>query len=202
MISISKMEAKHLNEVVKLHRRLLPGFLSYLGSPAIHFFYSTALSIKGSFGWVGTINGKLAGFAFGSLCGSSIYRKVFIRKPLLGTLIIFLSIFHNIFWVIKTVRCFLNFRSKQYQWDQPELIFIGVDVPFQGVGLGKLLVRKVCEDLAQRGITSFQLSMDSHNEKTQRFYQSLGAKFLCSYNEGGMDRQRYIFYLQPQHTKI
>jgi len=193
------MVRRDVPEVARLHYRLLPGLLTDLGPGVISYFYKTALEIPGTHGWVAADEQqRVVGFAFASERGADLYGQIFRRRPVQGIGCLAAGFFLKPVAFVRTAWWFLKGRPADLDFEAPELIYLAVDPAGRGGGSAAHLVKQAYESFRDKGSARLQLSVADDNVPVQRFFETLGAECVGTYEEGGIRRKRYAFRYENQ----
>lgn len=186
---IEKLEQRDIDQLVRLYRRELPGFLSDLGDDFLKRFYQASLSIPKMYTIVEKQNEQIIGFATFVTSVKELYFRT-ISQDILGFAWIFLRYF--ITHIDKTIKVLQAFTYPGFREDIPELLTIVVDKNHQGKGIGRKLFSRVSEELAKKGVKEFKISTYACM-RANGFYKKIGCKFDRSFNFLSEKMNYYIY---------
>lgn len=188
---ISNLTAKDIDQLVRLYRRELPGFLSDLGDDFLKKFYHVSLSIPKMNTMVEKENEQIIGFATFAVSVKGLYFRT-ISQDILGFAWIFLRYF--ITHIDKTTKVLQAFTYPGFKEDIPELLTIVVDKNHQRRGVGRKLFIRVAKEIAKRGFRKFKISTYKRLP-ANGFYKKIGCKFDRSFNFLGEKMNYYIYQI-------
>lgn len=172
-----------ISEVARIHREQLgEGFLSSLGERSLRMMFSFSEESDEAVLLVAYDHENKAaiGFALGSIDTGRFYKDFLRKKSFEAVLVIGpkLFSFSRIIKVFET----LFYPAKKVSSDLPtaELLDIAVVEAHQGRGVAQLLFHQFVEELRDRGVDEFRITTGAELIRAQRFYESLGAKQVCS----------------------
>jgi len=194
-LMIKKLTSQDINQVAKLHRRQLPGFLSELGEEFLGKFYKVSLGIPEIFTLVEKRNGQMIAFACCAESAKDLYGKIIFRD-ILSFGMIFLRYF--ITHIKDSVKLVKTLSYPGFRDDIPELLTIAVKKEHQGKGIGRKLFTAAVEEFRKRGVEKFQISVYDRLP-ANKFYQKIGCKFERSFDFLG-EKMNYYSYKIKQFS--
>ncbi len=186
---IKNLSISDVEQVAKIHRRELSGFLSELGESFLEHFYKESLHIPEMFTLVEIENDQILGIASGITTVKGLYKKI-ISRDIIGFGIVFLSYF--ITHPIQIVKMVKTLSYPGFEEDIPELLIIAVSGEYQKKGIGKKLFHAVVEEFKNRKIKRFKISV-YERLPANGFYKKIGCKFDSSFDFLGEKMNYYTF---------
>lgn len=167
---VTTLTLSDIEDVVKLHKRELNGFLSELGEPFLRKFYKASLKEPIIFTIVKRKDDKVVGFATGAVKTKGLYKRLLLSDKL-GFLVILLSYIithpHKISKMVSTL-AYPGFKD-----DDAELLSITISKNEQRKGLGRELFGDMIREFKKRGIKRFRISVYDRLLSNQ-FYKKMG----------------------------
>lgn len=189
MIRIKKLSKEDINQVTRIHKEELPGFLSELGEGFLKKFYRQSLYIPELFTFVVKENEQILGFVTGITATKGLYKKIILRDSL-GFGVIFLR--YLITHLDKIFKIFQTITYPGFSHDTPELLTIAVIKKQQRRGLGRKLFGKAVDEFRKRGIKNLKISAYARLP-ANGFYKKMGCKRQSSFMFLG-ERMNYYRY--------
>ena len=169
-IIIAPLTSQYIDQVVKIHRQELSGFLSNLGENFLEKFYRQSLYIPELFTFAIKENEQVLGFMMAATATKSLYKKI-IFTDILGFGIIFLK--YLITHLNKIPKILQTMAYPGFSYDIPELLTIAIAKRQQGKGLGRKLFIKTVEEFRKRGVKNFKISTYARLSANE-FYKKMG----------------------------
>jgi dTDP-4-amino-4,6-dideoxygalactose transaminase/ribosomal protein S18 acetylase RimI-like enzyme len=165
------MSGADVDAVVSIHLAAFPGFfLTSLGARFLSVFYRAVIDDPSAVALAAVENGRVAGFAVGSLRPRDFYRRLLRRR----TLSIALAVVTRPHAIARVLRRARN-RTSGAQPEGAELMSLAVAPADQHRGHGRALLRAFAGRIESAGATRLWLLTDADdNEVVTRFYSSLG----------------------------
>jgi GNAT superfamily N-acetyltransferase len=200
VLTLRKMTASDVPDVVSLHLRAFQGFfLSFLGARFLAVLYRSLLAEPTAVSIVADGNTGVVGFAVGTTALPGLYRALLRRRkwdfavaaarPLLRKP----SVASRLF---RATRAPEVAEKAKYP---ASLMSIAVDPSLHGTGLGGRLLNEFCSELRSRGIDGCCLTTDElGNSSVRSFYERHGWAVVRSYvTPEGRSLCEYARSLQP-----
>ena len=184
-----KMEFRDIDQVAKLHRSELPGFLSELGEGFLKRFYKASLILPEMFTIVLVKNGQILGFVSCATRLEGLYKKIFAKDPF-GFISALLS--YSITHPEGIVRMMKTMVYPGFYGDIPELLTIVVAKSQRNRGLGGKLFLCAFREFGKRGIKSFRVSVYG-KLSANSFYKKIGCSFEKQFDFMG-EKMNYYRY--------
>lgn len=197
-----------LDDVVSTHVSAFPGFLMTLLGPAfLREYYRLVVDSPGGLLLVAECEGRVRGFAAGSMTPAQMYRQLKERKlALLRASAIHLALRPRL-WPrvmenlkVSGERSAPTLNSEAYA----ELASIAVSPNLRGLGVGRLLLANFIEVAAAAGAAGVELTTDARdNDSVNRLYVAAGFGLVSSFQRRGnraMNAYRISFNKSPAHS--
>jgi len=169
---------KEIKEVVWIHKSAFKGFfLTELGDGFLSLYYKSVLNHKDGI-LLGCFDKyKLIGFCSGSLNCSGFNTKI-IKENLLDFCLIGLKLLFTRPKALLRLRRNLEKEDSNHDdGNYAELASIGVDLNFQGKGVGGMLLNAIENYCREKGCRILTLTTDyNENDEVVKFYQRNGYK--------------------------
>ena len=192
-ILVRKMLLSDINEVASIHLMAFKGFfLSQLGFEFLKIFYTAFLYSDNNISLVAVDEKNILGVVVGSLKPGMLYKKMFLRNPILLLKILSKKIIKNPFVILKIFRR-VETISKFTKFDC-ELMSICVKPSDASKGIGKMLECGFSIEAKKKGCKTIMLTTDKvDNEKANNFYKGLGYRLVEEYiTKEGRLMNRYV----------
>ena len=179
MITYYKAKPSDSSKMTIVHLDTFDGFfLSSLGYGFLDTYYSTCIKSSDAVSICATdsVTGKIVGFSLGCYSSNGFNKKL-IKKNLLEYLLRSVLI---IFTKPNALIRLLNNLTKRDKnendiGDYGELFSIAVDKDYQGLGIGKNLLKLFESELMQKGVKKVTLTTDkANNDNVLKFYRNFG----------------------------
>jgi ribosomal protein S18 acetylase RimI-like enzyme len=176
-ITVQHLEEDQLEDVITVHNKVLGYTLnSRLGPEHLRLLYSTMLKNPNCFVGVAQIDSKIVGFISGTLNIEST-KSMFFRSISIGHL--FRIISHFLLHPSLVVNYWHGTQIEKpvfYKGTvvEPILTTIGVDDAYQGLGIGRKLVKNLEQFFLHKGVSVYRLDTLLSNQNARKFYASLG----------------------------
>jgi len=174
---ITGLTFQDIDQVVKLHKQELSGFLSELGESFLKKFYRQSLSIPELFTFTIAENEQILGFVTGTTTTKGLYRRI-IFTDILGFIFIFVNYF--ITHPSKIMKAMQVFAYPGFVDDSPELLTIAIGKKRQKKGFGRKLFEKTVAEFKRRRVKSFKISAYT-KLSANGFYKKMGCKLESSF---------------------
>lgn len=189
VVTLRPLEADDLPAAAALHRRAFRDyFLGHMGQRFLELFYAQFVGAPGHYGFVALAGGRVVGTVIGSVELSRLYHDLYRRH--FGSLaaIVAVRVVRD-GYVRRHLRARLAHVTKavksrlgrgvgavpdQLAWPSSQLLSIGVDEEFRGMGIGEALTERFCRALADDGMDAVGLSVRSDNAAAIAFYLRTG----------------------------
>lgn len=186
---IKNLTVDDIPQVVKIHKRELPGFLSELGEGFLRKFYEVSLHIPEMFTLIDTEDEQVLGLVSGINSAKGFYMKV-ISRDIISFVWLFLGNFithpGNI---VKSVK---SLTYPGFADDSPEIITIAVKKGYQGKGIGRKLFQESAKEFQKREFKKFRVSTYD-KLPANGFYKKMGCSFEKSFEFLG-EKMNYYKY--------
>ena len=189
------MTEEYVADVAALHCETVTSFLSALGLRAAKVYYKGSVQSYWGIGFVYLESGVVRGFVLGSTNPGRLRRAILfmnLSQTLWG---LFVGLMRQPSAVVPLLRSFRGPRGK-YNRDSAELIYLGVDGGYRGSGIGSRLVKAFNQALREKGLHTYELSVNADNVGGITFYEKLGFQSVGEYREFGILHRRYRFKLE------
>jgi ribosomal protein S18 acetylase RimI-like enzyme len=179
MITYNKAKSTDSSKMTMVHLDTFDGFfLSSLGSGFLNTYYNTCIKSPDAFAICATDTEteKIVGFGLGCYNSNGFNKKLIKRNFLKYLLRSILIIFTKPNALIRLLNN-LTKRDKNENdiGDYGELFSIAVDKDYQGLGIGKNLLKKFEYELKQKSIKKITLTTDkNNNDNVLKFYRNFG----------------------------
>ena len=188
---IVPMAAEHVEEIARLHCASLKGLLTVLGPRAARAYYRGGVRTSSAVGFVFLEDATVRGFVLGSAEPGALKRDVLRANPLdiafaLGAGIIRRPT--SLVWLVKSVR---GPDEGSYDPHAAELTYLAVSAARRSGGIGRGLVEAFTRAMRERGVSSYELSVDEDNGTAIGFYEKLGFCLVGRYREFDVLHCRY-----------
>ncbi len=192
---ISRLSDDQINQLARLHHRILPSLLTDLGLPIVERYYQFARADSSVISACALdANGSLLGWAIGSPAPNRVTRRI---SDAWGWFI--LQMLRILFTRPRVmVQLIASSRSMQTELQEGavELTYIGVGESARRQGLGRALLATFIESARERKFTSVELSVEAENADAIALYTKVGFKIVASYKEGAFERYHMVLKLQ------
>jgi len=195
---ISKLTISDINQVAKIHRKELTGFLPELGEGFLQKFYRHSLEVAEMFSYVVRGNEDVLGFVSATTSAKGLYKKI-IFKDLVGYGLIILRYFITHFDKLGRIGQFFFYPG--FKQHGPELLILAVTRDYQRRGIGKNLFKQVALEFKRRGIRIFKVSTYD-KLPANGFYKKIGCKFEYSFNYMGEKMNYYSYKTRISKSEI
>lgn len=186
---IEPLAFKDINQVVRIHKQELPGFLSELGEDFLEKYYRASFSIPELFTLVVKENEQVLGFVTGTSTTKGLYRRI-IFTDILGFIFIFMNYF--ITHPQKIIKAMHIFAYPGFAADGPELLTIAIAKRQQRRGFGRKLFDQAVNEFQKRGVKNFKISAYARLP-ANGFYQKMGCRRQSTFMFLG-ERMNYYAY--------
>ncbi len=184
-MEIKPIREADIEKVVLIHLSAFPGFfLTELGDEFLQLYYSAVRKHKDGL-LFGYFEGEsLLGFSAATIRSRgfhmSLVKANFFRFSVFG-LRFLLGKFQTLLRLVKNLTKKTG-KNIADEGEYAELVSIGIQSDQQGKGIGKLLIARLEEELLKKDVRSLSLTTDYlNNEKTIRFYHSIGFSILYDF---------------------
>lgn len=173
-----------IEALITIHNHAFPYFfLTSLGNRFLSLYYDTVRKSEKGVLLGCYIEGRLVGFCAATLMSASFYSRLVKDNLLLYMLEALRLLFTRPKAVIRLYR---NLTKKPAsindKGDYAELLSIGVDVDYQGEGVGRTLLCELEKVVESNGGHAISLTTDyDNNFKVQSFYSSLGYRIYYDF---------------------
>ena len=190
-MTIEPLRPEHVAAVADLHVANLTGLVTVLGPRTARAFYDGCAESPLAIGFVAIEDGRVLGFVLGSTVPGELKREVAARRPVATGFAMAAGILMNpraFLWLVKSFR---GPDEGSYDAAAAELTYIAVTPDAQRHGAGRQLVDAFTAALREKGVRSYDLSVDEDNTAAAAFYERNGFVRLGSYREFGKVHIRY-----------
>ena len=178
-----------LQSIARVHREAFPGFfLTRLGLPFLHAYYTSVLHFDGGILLIAELNGRAVGFVGGFVSPQQFYQALAERKwrfflPICRALVSHPSIWFDVaVKVIKVLRGRREVHLRKH--GDCELASLGVSPCAGRAGIGSQLVLLFLEHARNRAASRVYLTTDAlQNAAANRFYSKLGFQLAGCWNK-------------------
>src|SRR3989344_1850103 len=175
---IRKLSEFDIQQVAKLHKEELSGFLPELGKEFLNLFYETSTEMPEMFTFVYEEKGSVLGFVSGVTDARGLNKKILLRRPVqFGYILLKYLITHphktGIFFRILTYPGFSKGGA--------ELLSVAVAEDFRMRGIGRKLFLKTAEEFKRRSINKFKISVYDRLV-ANKFYLKMGCSLVTSFD--------------------
>ncbi len=187
---IERYGREHVAQMAALHARRLTGLLADLGPRAVRAFYIGALASPHAVGLVHLRDQAVRGMIFGSVRPGELRRQA-LDANLLGTLAGLAQGVVRRPRLLRSLWASTRRPHEGYDARAAELTYLAVAAEERGAGIGAELVGAFNAALSERGVTSYELSVDCDNTGAIRFYERIGFRQVGEYDEFKIRHMRY-----------
>jgi len=192
-VLIRKIEKKDLQSVIEVHCSAFNSFfLTELGNDFLKLYYGSLLKIPDGYLFGYFIKNELLGF-----CAATTQSAGFNVRLIKSRFIHFFCISLKLLFTNPKalLRLCKNFTKKSTAINDDgkyaELLSIAVNTNKQGLGIGKLLLQALENDMQQRGCKKISLTTDFYdNENAIQFYKKFGYEIMYEFT-AHPDRKMY-----------
>ena len=150
------------------------GFLSSLGAPFLTVLYRRVVRHPGSFLVVADEDGAVMGFAAGCEDVGRLYREFLLRDGLVAGVRAAPRLARAWRRVLETLRYPSGGNGSPGPLPAAELLSVAVAPAARGLGLGRLLVAEVTDELRRRGVAGVRVVVGSENDGAIGLYRACG----------------------------
>lgn len=175
--SYRKMESTDVKEVSLIHQAAFENFfLTTLGLSFLETYYKACLKNQYTIAYCALDkDGKLVGFATGSLISKGYHKSVFLHHIFPFLISLAISILKKPTVLVRLAKNLEKTDQKDDDGDYAELLSIGVDPSCKGGGVGKTLLNYFKQEVKNRGGRRIVLTTDKmNNDAVLGFYKNLG----------------------------
>ena len=189
IISLSRLNDNQINQLARLHHRVMHSLLSDLGLPFVERYYQIACADSSVVG-VCAVNkgGNPLGWAVGSSKPNQVNGRM---REAWGWF--FIQMIRVLFTNPKLIsQIFISARSSSVAMKEGaiELAYIGVDSSARKQGLGRALLNAFIEMVREKKYSSVELSVEAENVDAIALYTKAGFEIVHSFKEGRFHRHR------------
>jgi len=189
IVAFSRLNDNRINQLARLHHRVMHSLLTDLGLPFVERYYQIARADSSVVG-VCAVNegGNPLGWAIGSSKPNQVNDRM---REAWGWF--FIQMIRALFTNPKLIsQIFISARSSSVAMKQGaiELTYIGVDESARKQGLGRALLNAFIEMAREKKISSVELSVEAENADAIALYTKAGFEIVASYKEGKFNRNR------------
>lgn len=178
-----------INQIARIHKEELSGFLPELGLPFLRKFYRASLELPIIFTIVEKKNGQILGFVTGIETAKGLYFKI-ISQDIIGFGILFFKFFISHPGQLLKFINILTYPG--FSTNTPELLTIAVSKKHQGRGVGKSLFCALREEFKNRKINKFKISVYDKLPAVG-FYKKIGCKQVKTFDFLGEKMSYFSF---------
>lgn len=189
VVTYRRLEADDVRAAAAQHRRAFPDyFLGHMGQHFLELFYAQFVDSPGHYGFVALADGRVVGTVIGSvdlprlfhdfyrrhfgslaaIVAVRVIRDGYVRRHLLARLA----------HIAKAIKSRLGRAAAAAPdpsaWPPSQLLSIGVDEKFRGMGIGEALTEHFCMALADDAMDAVGLSVRPDNAAAIAFYLRTG----------------------------
>ncbi|MBS1550267.1 MAG: GNAT family N-acetyltransferase [Bacteroidetes bacterium] len=174
---IKPLSQENVPSLAKLHKEILPSFLSVFPLSFIEGFYKSQLEIRDQLLLGYFEENRLVGFVFGTHDVEKLYQHfISENKAYFYT--------QTLFSLIKNPKYFLLFASKVFAKPfhsvcKRQLVYIGVDKTAKQKGVGSQLIAALEQEW--KGVKYYELEVESNNPAFS-FYEKHGFTLVHEYH--------------------
>lgn len=167
-----------LTSVAMLHKMVFKNFfLSSLGLKFLHTYHQTSFKSELSV-YVCAVDissNELVGFAHGTVCSKGFNKKIILQNKLEYLKVAMILLITNPMAILQLTSNLSKRTNPNDDGLYAELFTLGVAENYQGLGVGKELMRKFESELAHLGAEVITLTTDvERNDNAIHFYKKLG----------------------------
>jgi ribosomal protein S18 acetylase RimI-like enzyme len=170
---ISEAKQKHLNSLVKLHRKVLPNTSSSrFGYDFVRRLYTQLLSDKNSKVWVYATNGNIVGFL--SITSKMKYTTKLIMSGLTASnyIKILLKLLSSPLEIpVFLKRLYFDDQILKSLGNYPNILTVGVLPQYQGTGIGTKFINIVDQYFKKKGLKQYFVDTEQKNINAINFYK-------------------------------
>jgi ribosomal protein S18 acetylase RimI-like enzyme len=190
-----ELKKENAAEITAIHILAFPGFfLTDLGKNVLRVFYAALIQDESTIVWGIKNNKELVGFFVASTSPDGLYTRVFKKHLFKFFLPLTISFLNNISLLGRMMTSFSS--SKAFEVPKAysaALLSICVSPSFSGKGVGKLLLRKLENELVLKGQKGYYLTTDKeNNEATNHFYLNNGFQVKDVFIQGNRIMNIYV----------
>jgi ribosomal protein S18 acetylase RimI-like enzyme len=189
---VRPLELSDIDDVARIHKEELHGFLPELGIPFLKKFYLTSLNLPIMFTYIDEQNGQIAGFVSGIMTTKGLFLKI-ISQDIIGFGILFLSFIITHFMAFFKMMATLAYPG--FSQDDPELLTIAISNKYQKKGIGRTLFQKTAEEFKKRGVREFQISVYNRLPAVG-FYKKIGCTHVRTFDFLGEKMSYYKYKIR------
>ena len=186
---IRKLSEFDIQQVAKLHKEELSGFIPELGKEFLNLFYKTSAEMPEMFTFVQEEKGNVLGFVSGITDARGLNKKILLRRPLR---FVFILLRYLIVHPQKTAKFFRILAYPGFSEGGAELLSLAVSSDCRLQGIGRKLFRATAKEFKRRGIKKFRISAYK-KLPANKFYEKMGCRFISSFEFLG-ERMNYYEY--------
>lgn len=188
---IQRLQEKDIDEVAKLHKEELSGFLPELGFKFLKKFYKATFTIPEIFIFVIKENDHICGLVTGIPRTKGLYKKI-LFTDIFGFGILLMNYF--ITHPPSLVKFIKLLAYPGFSEDGPELLTIAIGKKYRGRGWGRKLFEMVRQEFHKMGITRFKISAYDRLP-SNGFYKKMGCRKERSFEFLGEKMNYYSYSL-------
>lgn len=182
-MEVREASKANIGKIVEVHLSAFPGFfLTELGEKFLTLYYECVLNSEDGILLSCFDEGNIIGFCAATThsagYNSRLIKHNFLKFALIGAKFCITKPGA----IIRLANNLTKSGSTEDKGDYGELLSIGVSSEAQGKGVGKALLGKLEQSMSEVGVKRLSLTTDfEENEKTLRFYSSIGFKKLYEF---------------------
>ena len=182
MVVLTEFKVEQAEEVAALHKEsLAEDFLPRLGQSFLEALYRGMIELELAWGWVALEEGRITGFVVATADSRHFFGQLIKRRALSLSWAVARALLRHPRLIVPTLETFLYPSREGKDLAPAELIVIAVRGGQRGVGIGAALVRRLDDSMAERGLSSYKVTVRDSNEGANRFYRRLGFELTKSF---------------------
>jgi colanic acid biosynthesis glycosyl transferase WcaI len=198
---VTRATLDDVSGIVVAHREAFPDFfLTLLGERFLRRFYSAMVRDPDALAFVGKIEGRIGGFAVGTLEPRAFFRKLLFREGLGFCLDATRALLRRPYFVGRRLLRGLTYRGEAPALQEGAALVSSIAVlpAASGTGLASAMLVAFCDEAARRGSSVVYLLTDrDYNPAANRFYIKAGFSLETEIVRSGQrPMNRYIRVLQ------
>jgi ribosomal protein S18 acetylase RimI-like enzyme len=194
-IILSKLIEEDSKEIALIHQKAFPGFfLTELGFKVLQVFYKSLIKDDSIIAWSVSNENGFIGFFVATKNTQRLYFKIFIKNFHFFFIPLLTSFFLKPYLFFRMITSFNSSNNYKIPIDfHASLLSICVHPDYSGIGLGKLLIEKLENELLVCDISKYYLTTDAdNNDLTNKFYLKLGFISYESFYQGKRKMNVYL----------
>lgn len=189
LILLSRLNDDQIEQLARLHHRVMHSLLTDLGLPFVERYYQIARADSSVIGVCAVEDGgNPLGWAIGSPKPNQVTRRMSEAPLWFIVQMLRASIARP--KMILQLAASARSLSVEMKEGAVELTYIGVDESARKQGLGQALLNAFVETAREKKFSSVELSVEADNADAIALYTKAGFEIAASFKEGAFDRHR------------